>query len=64
MKDQIPVFTAEIIKIEAINPDNVKYDKIKVLSLGIFEIKPSETKKIKFGINVTLHKDLITLDIK
>jgi hypothetical protein len=29
-----------------------------------FNIKPNETKKIKFGFNVTLPKDLITVDIK
>lgn len=64
MKDQIPVSTAENIKIEAINPDNANYDKSSGFLTWNFEIKPNETKKIKFGFNVTLPKDLITLDIK
>lgn len=64
MKDQIPVSTAENIKIEAINPDKADYDKVSGFMIWNFEIKPNETKKIKFGFNVTLPKDLITLDIK
>lgn len=64
MKDQIPVPTAENIKIEGINPDNANYDKSSGIMIWNFEIKPNETKKIKFGFNVTLPKDLITLDIK
>ena len=64
MKDQIPVSTAENIKIEAINPDKANYDKSSGFMIWNFEIKPNETKKIKFGFNVTLPKDLITVDIK
>lgn len=39
------------------------YEDLRYL-FGIFSIKPNETKKIKFGFNVTLPKDLITVDIK
>lgn len=64
MKDQIPFSMAENIKIEAINPDNADYDKSSGFLIWNFEIKPNETKSIKFGFNVTLPKDLITADIK
>lgn len=64
LKDQIPLSMAENIKIEAINPDNANYDKNSGFLIWNFEIKPNETKKIKFGFNVTLPKDLMIVDIK
>jgi len=64
LKDQIPLSTAENIKIELINTDNATYDKESGSLIWNFSIKPNETKKIKFGFNVTLPKDLITVDIK
>lgn len=64
MKDQVPLSVAENIKIEAVNPDNADYDKSSGFLIWNFEIKPNETKKIKFGFNVTLPKDLITADIR
>jgi len=64
VKDQIPLSVAENIKIEAVNPDNADYDKSSGFLIWNFEIKPNETKKIKFGFNVTLPKDLITADIR
>jgi len=64
LKDQIPLSTAENIKIELINTDNATYDKELGSLIWNFNIKPNEMKKIKFGFNVTLPKDLITVDIK
>lgn len=64
LKDQIPLSTAENIKIELINTDNAAYDKSSGFLIWNFNIKPNETKKIKFGFNVTLPKELITVDIK
>lgn len=64
MKDQVPLSVVENIKIEAVNPDNADYDKSSGFLIWNFEIKPNETKKIKFGFNVTLPKDLITADIR
>jgi uncharacterized protein (TIGR02231 family) len=64
LKDQIPLSTAENIKIELINTDNATYDKELGSLIWNFNIKPNETKKIKFGFNVTLPRDLITVDIK
>ncbi|WP_435522802.1 DUF4139 domain-containing protein [Chryseobacterium indoltheticum] len=64
VKDQIPLSVAENIKIEAINPENADYDKSSGFLIWNFEIKPNETKKIKFGFNVTLPKDLMTADIR
>ncbi|WEK68829.1 MAG: DUF4139 domain-containing protein [Candidatus Chryseobacterium colombiense] len=64
LKDQIPLSTAENVKIEMINPDNANYNKEQGSLIWNFNIKPNETKKIKFGFNVTLPKDLITVDIK
>ncbi len=48
------------IKKEAFNPHIL----FMIRDLIIFNIKPDETKKIKFGFNVTLPEDLITVDIK
>lgn len=64
LKDQIPLSMAENIKIEAMNPDKADYDKSTGFLIWNFNIKPNETKKIKFGFNVTLPKDLMTADIK
>lgn len=64
LKDQIPLSTSEHTKIELINTDNATYDSQSGSLVWNFNIKPNETKKIKFGFNVTLPKDLITVDIK
>jgi uncharacterized protein (TIGR02231 family) len=64
LKDQIPLSMAENIKIEAMNPDKADYDKSTGFLIWNFNIKPNETKKIKFGFNVTLPKDLMTADIR
>lgn len=64
LKDQVPLSTAENIKIELINTDDAAYDKSSGFLIWNFNIKPNETKKIKFGFNVTLPKELITVDIK
>lgn len=55
---------AENIKIEVTNPDHADYDKSTGFLIWNFNINPNETKKIKFGFNVTLPKDLMTADIK
>lgn len=64
LKDQIPLSTGENIKIEVVNPDKAAYDKDSGFLIWNLEIKPNETKKIKFGFNVTLPEELVTLDIK
>lgn len=64
LKDQVPLSTAENIKIEVINPDKADYDIASGFLIWNLEIKPNETKKIKFGFNVTLPKELMTADIR
>lgn len=64
LKDQIPLSTAENVKITLFNPDNAKYDQSSGFLVWNFNIKPNETKKITFGFNVTLPKDLKTVEIR
>lgn len=64
LKDQIPLSTAENVNITLFNPDNAKYDQSSGFLVWNFNIKPNETKKITFGFNVTLPKDLKTVEIR
>lgn len=64
LKDQIPLSTTENVNITLFNPDNAKYDQSSGFLVWNFNIKPNETKKITFGFNVTLPKDLKTVEIR
>jgi len=64
LKDQIPLASDEKVKIELINPDQAKYEASTGFLIWNFDIKPNETRTIKFGFTVTLPEDLITIDIK
>lgn len=64
LKDQVPLSTDEKIKIQITNPDKADYDPSSGFLIWNLNIKPNETKKISFGFNVTLPKELVILDIK
>lgn len=64
LKDQIPLATDDKVKIELINQDQAKYEASTGFLIWNFDIKPNETRTIKFGFTVTLPEDLIITDIK
>lgn len=64
LKDQIPLSTAENVKITLSNPDGANYDQSNGFLIWNLNVKPNETKKITFGFTVTLPKELITVQIK
>ncbi|MCU7617534.1 DUF4139 domain-containing protein [Chryseobacterium sp. PBS4-4] len=64
LKDQIPLASDEKVKIELVNSDQAKYEASTGFLVWNIDIKANETRTIKFGFNVTLPEDLITIDIK
>lgn len=58
------LFYTENMEITLSNPDNAMYDQSSGFLVWNFNVKPNETKKISLGFNVTLPKDLKTVEIK